>query len=115
MFMRLIRRRRSRRERLMLQIEDLRKRAPSMPELPDLPEVHLPRKLTRDTRGDTPRLSFAGGVLLGLLVGIVVAGILLNRRDEDAVERRRPTGITLLPHRKGEEAQPASRSSAVTG
>lgn len=122
MFMRLIRRRRSRRERLMRKVEDLRKRAPSMPELPELPdrpelpELHMPRRLTRDTRGDTPRLSFAGGVLLGLLVGIVVAGILLNRRDEDAVERRRPTGITLLPHRRGEEAQPASsRSSAVTG
>jgi hypothetical protein len=75
----------------------------------------MPHRLRRETGGDTPRLSFAGGLLLGLLVGIVVAGILLNRRDEEAVERRRPTGITLLPHRKGEEARPESRSSAVTG
>jgi hypothetical protein len=84
-----------------------------MPDLPSLPEVHVPRRLQRDTRGDTPRLSFAGGMLLGLFVGVVVAAILLNRRDDSAVERRRPTGITLLPHRRGEDSKQEARSSAV--
>lgn len=131
MALRLIRRRRSRRERVARQLKELRKNVPSSislperPELPDLPElpkkpslpaipeVHLPRRQARDTSGDTPFLSMTGGLLLGLVVGMIVAAILLSRREDGAGETRRPTGITLLPNQNGGES-PRSRPAAGT-
>jgi len=129
---RLIRRRRSRRERVAQQFKELRKNVPaslslpdrpSLPDLPELPkkpplpampEVHLPRRQTRDTSGDTPFLSLTGGLLLGLVVGMIVAAILLNRRENGASGTRRPTRITLLPNQEGGD-QPRSRSTAGAG
>jgi hypothetical protein len=130
--MRLIGRRRSRRQRVKKQLKELRKSVPasvslpSMSDLPDLPsmpkkpslpkvpEVRVPKRLSRDTGGDTPFLSLTGGLLLGLVVGMIVAAILLSRRDEGSTASQRQTGITLLPNQDGDDTN-RSRSAISSG
>lgn len=87
---------------------------PEVPRLPSAPDINVPRRLSRETSTESPALSLAGGLLLGLLVGIVVAVILIARSEDEESASARQTGITLLPHREGEEDQTEQASSAGT-
>jgi hypothetical protein len=131
--MRLIRRRRSRRQRVKNQLKDFRKRAqsvslpsrpdlpdlpelPSKPSLPELPELRVPKRVSRDSSGDTPFLSLTGGLLLGLLVGVIVAGILIGRRHDGDSASQRQTGIKLLlSNEEIGDADSSVRSAINTG
>jgi hypothetical protein len=135
--MTIFRRRRSRAERLVRGMKQARKRLPStpsipsvdlsslhrpelpempsMPELPSRPHLNVRKRMSRDNSADTPMLSLAGGLLLGIFVGIVVAVILISRNDGDESSSARHTRITLLPHREGEAEASEGKSAAGTG
>ncbi len=128
--MTLIRRKKSRLQRATETARNLQQRLPSPPDLPELsaPEIKRPelpslpsapaldvrKRVSRDTGGDTPLLSLAGGLLLGLFVGIIVAVILISRSEDEESSSARHTGITLLPH-QGSDAASEEPSTAVTG
>lgn len=131
--MTLFKRRHSRYARASKRARALQQRLPSAPDIPEIPNVTLPsvdasklrdlsarqvrgmrKRVSRDTGGDTPMLSLAGGLLLGLLVGVVVAVILISRGEGEGAAQARPTGITLLPA-QGEEASEHGESATVTG
>jgi len=135
--MTIFRRRRSRVERLARGVKQARKRLPStpgipsvdlsniqrpelpdipsMPELPSRPQLDIRKRVSRDSSADTPMLSLAGGLLLGIFVGIVVAVILISRNDGDESSSARHTRITLLPQRDGESEATEDKSAAETG
>lgn len=56
---------------------------------------------------DTSSLSFFSGVLLGLIVGVVVAILLAPQPGSETREQVAQTGIELLPHNEedGEETE----------
>lgn len=87
---------------------------PARPTLPKSPKLNVRKRVSRDRSGDTPLLSLAGGLLLGLFVGIVVAVILISRGDNEDAWHARHTGITLLPHQNEDEAA-GDTSAAGTG
>lgn len=96
------RRRKSRRQQLAQRLRDASSRLPSR----DHPAAML------DVHQDSASLSFAGGLLLGLLVGIVVVLVLTLRSDSGTEPHVRQTGIKLLPRRREAESQ-AERPTAT--
>jgi len=127
--MTLFRRRRSRIQRVTKRARQMRRHLPStpgmpsfempsvsrpeLPSLPSRPKIDVRKRVARDSGGDTPMLSLAGGLLLGLFVGVIVAVILVSRSEDDDASSARHTGITLLPHRDGEgEAASGDKSAA---
>lgn len=129
--MTLFRRRRSRIQRARRRARELGRRLPSTPEIPsfDVPSVSRPelpslpskpsldirKRVSRDTSGDTPLLSLAGGLMLGLFVGIIVAVILISRSEDEESSSARHTGITLLPQHDGEDSPETDKSVVGTG
>ena len=81
--------------------------------MPNIPSVQIQRS-RRSSYGDTPALSLAGGLLLGLFVGILVAAILIGRSSDEDTANARQTGITLLPNQDSESGED-TRSAASTG
>ncbi|MFW6075730.1 MAG: hypothetical protein ACOC9Y_09050 [Chloroflexota bacterium] len=63
-------------------------------------------------REDTEHLSFIGGLMLGLVIGVLVAVVLTSRRDGARIARKRQTGIQLLPR---EEEAAGEDNPAATG
>lgn len=88
---------------------------PSMPSAPSMPSIEVRKRVRRDSRDDSPMLSLAGGLLLGLFVGIIVAVVLISRSEDEESSSGRHTGITLLPQHDGEEEPNRDKSAAVTG
>jgi len=129
--MTIFRRRRSRMQRVTKRARELRRNLPSppdvpnlelpslsIPELPSLPErpqLDVRKRVSRDSSSDTALLSLAGGLLLGLFVGIVVAVILISRTEDEEGSSARHTGITLLSHRDGEDEAAGDKSAVGTG
>lgn len=87
---------------------------PELPSLPSKPSLNVRKRVSRDS-GDSPMLSLAGGLLLGLFVGIIVAVVLISRSEDEESSSARHTGITLLPQQEGEGESPGDKSAAVTG
>ncbi len=114
-----LRRRRSRRERVRRHVRDLRERLPEPPDLPDFPdvpslrEIRVPGRSKRSASQDSPLLSLAGGLLLGLLVGIVVAFVLIARGENEDASSQRQTGITLLPEQSEESRASSTASTGI--
>ena len=77
---------------------------PALPKLPTRPALNLRKRVSQDSSGDTPWLSLAGGLLLGLVVGMIVAVILISRSEDDDSSGARHTGITLLPSQDGDQS-----------
>ncbi|MEZ4522582.1 MAG: hypothetical protein R3A46_13195 [Thermomicrobiales bacterium] len=94
---------------------------PAASDLPDsirseMPDLDVRRRISRDSgSSESPMLSLAGGLLLGLLVGIVVAVLLIARNEEEGASSERQTGITLLTDHGPDDQSSSSESTAVTG
>ena len=87
---------------------------PTLPRLPDRPNLYLRKRVAQDTSSDTPWLSLAGGLLLGLVVGMIVAVILISRGEDDESSNARHTGITLLPSQDDDQVA-GDESATGTG
>jgi hypothetical protein len=57
---------------------------------------------------DTSSLSFFSGILLGMIVGVIVAIMLAPQSGSDTREQVIQTGIELMPNSDDEESETAS-------
>lgn len=99
--MRILRRRKTRRQRLARRLQD----ASSVLSLSQ-------RRPSTLEKQDSVGLSLAGGLLLGLLVGIIVALVLALGTEHRTEPQVRNTGIELLPPQDERDLE-EERSSAV--
>lgn len=61
-------------------------------------KVEARRRTSNDASDDTEHLSFIGGLMLGLVIGVLVAVVVSNRQFQLNEMRKHQTGIQLLPH-----------------
>lgn len=95
-------RRKSRLERTRDRIQDLAESG----------KAEAKKRTSSGEREETEHLSFIGGMMLGLVVGVLVALVMSNRQEQISELRRHQTGIQLLPRQDDGGSQ---RNPAATG